>query len=133
MTNVKLYKWKIVDSDMCTFCNTEPETYIHLFWECHVAKQIWNQIVSWCKNKANRNITPSLKKIMLCKLSTNRLDCVNSICLITLQYIYGCRCLKKLPNFAQLKSKISDEQNVEKYIATKNNKLDKHRKKWQGF
>ena len=29
--------------------------------------------------------------------------------------------------------KILDEQNVEKYIATKNAKLGKHMKKWQGF
>ncbi len=102
-TNTRLYEWKIVDSELCTFCNTEPETYIHLFWECQVAKQIWNQIELWCKNKANRNITPTLKKIMLCKLSLNVLDCINSICLITMQYIYGSRCLRKLPNFAQLK------------------------------
>ncbi len=51
-TNTKLYEWKIVDSELCTFCNTEPETYVHLFWECQVAKQIWNQIEMWCKNKA---------------------------------------------------------------------------------
>ncbi len=46
-----------------------------------------------------------------------------------MQYVYGSRCLRKLPNFAQLKSKILDEQNVEKYIATKNNKLEKYTKK----
>ena len=125
MTNTKLYEWNVVDSELCTFCNTEPETYVHLFWECPVAKQLWNQIEIWVKNKANRNITPSCKKILLCKLSANNLDCVNSICLITLQYIYGSRCLKKIPNFAQLKSLILDEQNVEKYIATKNNNLEK--------
>ncbi len=133
LTNTKLYEWKIVDSELCTFCNTEPETYIHLFWECQVARQIWKQVENWCKNKANRNITPTLKKIMLCKLSLNALDCINSICLITMQYIYGCRCLRKIPSFAQLKSKILDEQNVEKYIAIKNNKLEKYAKKWQGF
>ncbi len=102
-TNTKLHKWNIVDSELCTLCNTEPETYQHLFWECPVAKQLWGQIENWCKNKANRNITPSLKKILFCKLARNTLDCTNTICLITLQYIYSCRCLKKIPGFAQLK------------------------------
>ena len=49
------------------------------------------------------------------------------------QRVYGSRCLRKIPNFAQLKLKILDEQNVEKYIATKNDKLGKHIRKWQGF
>ncbi len=133
MTNDKLYAWKVVDSELCTFCNVEPETYEHLFWSCPAAKQIWNQIESWCKDKANRNIVTTFKKVMLCKLSTNTFDCINTICLITLQYIYGSRCLKKLPSFAQLKCTILDEQRVEKYIAIKNNKLRKHFGKWQGF
>ncbi len=33
LTNTKLSEWKVVNSELCTFCNTEPETYIHLFWE----------------------------------------------------------------------------------------------------
>ncbi len=133
LTNTKLSEWKIVNSELCTFCNTEPETYIHLFWECPVAKQLWSQIETYCKNKANRNIIATPKKVLLCRLSTNTLDCINTICLVTLQYIYGSRCLRKIPSFAQLKLKILDEQNVEKYIATKNDKLGKHTKKWQGF
>ena len=77
--------------------------------------------------------SPGTSELKFARTKANNLDCVNSICLVTLQYIYGSRCLKKIPNFAQLKSLILDEQNVEKYIATKNNNLAKHMKKWQGF
>lgn len=86
LTNTKLSEWKVVESDLCTFCNTEPETYIHLFWECPVAKQLWNQVSTWCKNKSNRNIIPTLRKVLFCKLSINPLDCINTICLITIQF-----------------------------------------------
>ncbi len=50
-----------------------------------------------------------------------------------MQYIYASRCLKAIPNFNQLKAKILDMHNIEKYIAIKNDKMKKHQKKWKGF
>ena len=58
---------------------------------------------------------------------------LNTLCLITLQYIYASRCLKNIPNFGHLKSKILEIQNIEKYIAIKNDKVKKHESKWKGF
>ncbi len=61
----------------------------------------------------------------------NALHCLNTIVVITLQYIYASRCLGNIPNFGHLKAKILDAQNMEKYIAIKNNKLKKHDSKWK--
>ncbi len=120
-------------SDKCTFCNLEQENVVHLFWECQTAKHIWEQVISWYNNKTNQNVHISCKKVLFGKASKNALHCVNTIVLITMQYIYSCRCLKAIPNFHQLKWKILDMHNIEKYIAVKNDKLPKHLKKWKGF
>ena len=32
--NIDLKAWGIKDSDICTFCEEEQESMIHLFWEC---------------------------------------------------------------------------------------------------
>ena len=40
------------------------------------------------------------------------------------------RCLKKELYFSQFKLHVKQLQNVEKYIAIKNQKLSKHNKKW---
>ena len=122
-----------LDTDRCTFCNVEQETIIHLFWECPTAKHIWQQVVNWYNNKTNQNVHISCRKMLLGKVSAKAFHCINTIVLITMQYIYSSRCLKAIPNFYQLKFKILDMHNIEKYIATKNDKLKKHQIKWKGF
>ncbi len=132
-TNDKLLEWKILDSDRCTFCGTSVETITHLFWECQVAQQLWNRLRDFCKQKGNRTINLSLKNIIFSRIVPKPFDCINTMCLITMHYIYSCRCLKVLPSFACLKFKISDMQNMEKYIAVKNDKEKKHEIKWKYF
>ncbi len=132
-TNDKLKLWKIVPSDKCTFCNVEIETPLHLLWYCQTATHLWNQLSTWCKNHANRTMNFTLKRIIFCTITDKPKDCVNTICLIAMQYIYSARCLKSLPNFACLKDKISDMMCIEKYIAVKNNQMAKYRKRWNGF
>ena len=133
ITNVQLYKWKMIDSDKCTFCDLAQENIIHLFWDCPTAKHIWGQVTKWYNSKTNQNVVLSCRKILLGKVSTKAFHCINTIVLITMQYIYASRCLKVIPNFTQLKSNILDMHNIEKYIATKNDKLKKHEIKWQSF
>ncbi len=55
------------------------------------------------------------------------------ICLIVKQYIYSSRCLKIIPNFQNLKQKIIEYHNVEKYLAKSKGKLEKHNKKWKNL
>ena len=48
-TNSRLYEFKAVQSPLCTPCNQEEETYIHLFWECPLVQDLWCRIIKWCK------------------------------------------------------------------------------------
>ncbi len=132
-TNDKLKSWNLVASDKCTFCNIEIETPLHLLWHCQTASHLWNQLSIWCKNHANRTMNLTLKRVIFCIITDNPKDCINTICLIAMQYIYSARCLKTLPNVACLKDKILDMMNIEKYIATKNNQMTSFRKRWNGF
>ena len=132
-TNVQLLKWKKSNTDKCSFCNIEVESIVHLFWECDTSKFLWNQLQTWYKNKTNQNLHLTCRKIFMWKISSKALNCKNTIVLVTLQYLYASRCLNVIPNFSILKSKILEIYNIEKYIATKHNKLKKHNSKWQGF
>ena len=42
--NEKLFKFKIVSSPLCSFCNSENETPIHLFYSCNQAKSLWSKL-----------------------------------------------------------------------------------------
>ena len=39
-TNKYLYKLKLIDSPVCSFCKQEVETIEHLFFECFCVKRI---------------------------------------------------------------------------------------------
>ena len=38
-----LFRFKKVDSPLCSFCNEEKETPLHLFHSCLKIKQLWNK------------------------------------------------------------------------------------------
>ena len=42
--NEKLFKFKIVSSPLCSFCNLENETPILLFYSCNQAKSLWSKL-----------------------------------------------------------------------------------------
>ena len=43
-TNEKLYKTKMIDSPLCTFCSDSNETIRHLFIECFEVEGLWNHL-----------------------------------------------------------------------------------------
>ena len=42
-TNKFLFRCKYKDSPLCSFCNTEEESIVHLFWECPVVSLLWKK------------------------------------------------------------------------------------------
>ncbi len=45
VTRERLYKLKMSESDLCTFCDEEIETIEHLFLECEVTKAFLIKLV----------------------------------------------------------------------------------------
>ncbi len=43
-TNYSLFKMKISNESLCTFCNSYIESLEHIFWECTSSKNIWLSI-----------------------------------------------------------------------------------------
>ena len=56
VTNVWLFKFGIKLTDQCDFCNNSCETLIHLFCDCSVFAQFWENICSWMSAKIRLNI-----------------------------------------------------------------------------
>ena len=38
----------IVNKELCSFCEAEPETIIHLLGSCRKVKQLWSSVQQWC-------------------------------------------------------------------------------------
>ena len=55
VTNSFLRKINRIDSGLCTYCNENEEKIFHLFLECRIVNQFWNQLKNWLET--NTNIT----------------------------------------------------------------------------
>ena len=49
--NEKLFKFNIVFSPLCSFCNSEDETPIHLFHPCNQTKSHWSKLQELLNSK----------------------------------------------------------------------------------
>ena len=45
--NENVFKFKIVSSLLCPFCNSENETPRHLFYSCNQTKSLWSKLLSY--------------------------------------------------------------------------------------
>ena len=91
----------------------------HLFWECPEVEKVWKALVKWLSH-GHSQISISYENMALCNFEGNNASLINTIILVTKQYIYATRC-------------VMEYQGIEHRIATKNRKIKKHVAKWNLF
>ena len=74
--------------------------------------------------------TISATDIIMNSVAKPKNNVVNLLVLVAKQYIYRMRCMGGELNFYHLKAEIFKIENLEKFIAVKNNKIAIHNKKW---
>ena len=131
VTNVQLCKWGIKESEKCDFCKEEKETVVHLLCECTQVLPLWERIFKFIEETYKEGVTANDKgSIITNSICEKKNGIGNLICLITKQYIYRQKCLGECLSYHGLVAVVKQLQNIEKYIATKNDKVTKHTKKW---
>lgn len=139
-TNSFLFKVRILDSPLCTLCNAERETIVHLFWECDEVQNLL-QSLDRLLDALYIPFTVNKQTILFGKIDngTNLIYSIdNQIILLIKQYIYRTRCLHKSLSINALTCAIHDYYKVQKYITyTKGERVkDKFAlgwKKWEKF
>ena len=84
MTNVKLSKIKIINSDACSFCSKFPETMKHLFFYCKYTQPIWKQFENWWKGLSQEETTLNFKSILFGQ-NTDQPDLLLNLCILLTQ------------------------------------------------
>ena len=137
VTNVQLESWKIIPSNLCSFCKEEEETVLHLFIRCRLVKELWLKVLEYMDRyfhvEGVSAVVLSEKAIITNTIWKERSHIMNFICLIVKFFIYRQRCCKQNIHFGALEGLILEIERTEKYIATKNGKLAYHNKKWRVF
>ena len=130
VTNVHLAKWKIISSNQCYFCDSHVETVEHLFYSCDRIKCIWDATLDFIRERTGSRVALNHISCIFNTVHDNPLHLANFVCLVTKQYLYKTKCLKRTLNKHNLLSELLYYENIEKYIAVKHNKLSVHNTKW---
>lgn len=126
-TNTLLYKVKLKNSKLCTFCKVSDEIMEHLFYECPITHFIW-QCFSQKLKQYFVNFTLSKKHIFLGLQNESLL--LNLMIINAKNFIYKCKLYEKKPSIIGLLAKIRKYQENEHYIAKKNGTTPFFQKFW---
>ena len=62
--NSVLFKYQLVQDNLCRFCHLENETIIHLLYECELVKKLWDEIQTWLAS-TDLKLSPSNIRILI--------------------------------------------------------------------
>lgn len=134
-TNNYLYKIKLKDSPLCSFCKLNIETIEHLFTECPEVKDIWYRIEELFLTKYNVSFVFDKRSTLFGKYNNNKLYRVqNLLILIVKQYIFSCKFkpIQKL-DFFSLSIIIADRFLIQKFMLLKNCKYLEYEREWKAI
>ena len=98
VTNVALHGFCISDTNKCSFCKIEPETLLHLFFECRIIQVIWNDVMDWISSKLKTPLAFRPSEILFGVEGENyQAKLINCVLLCITFYIYKSRISGNLP------------------------------------
>ena len=125
--NNMLFQFKKVDSPLCSYCNEEEETLLHLFHFCLKTKKLWNKLWQYFSQFINIPHSTPQNSILGIFDNNQQSELINYLLQIFKFYIYSDRNTKEL-NFDNLKITVKKIKELEKELNS-SNKL-KLLKKW---
>ena len=130
-TNITRHKWNKDIGKECYFCKSEEESVIHLLLNCSIIKKFWNKLVKWLDYFCNIQLQLEPITILFNMYRDSFPLLVNTIILITKQYIYATKCKASKLDFKILISKINHYRALEYNAAKNRNKITEFTRKWE--
>jgi hypothetical protein len=131
-TNRVLKMCKIKAEDHCSFCKVQPETIIHLLWECPIVNSLWQALTEWLSPHINLGIYMNARDILLGKPDQCEM-LPNILVLRTKYYVYCRKCCDKEIGLSGLKECLKGEYNLQKCIATRSGQIEQFNETWEKF
>ena len=127
-----MFLFRIALSPLCSFCNTEEETVVHIFYSCVFAKNLWSDLKKSLESVLHLpDLTPQSAIFGFFDIDPSIYLITNHLLLIFKFHVYSARSIKKV-NIDILKRKIKKVQETEKNISqTNENKYAKYKKKFE--
>ena len=134
--NNLLYKWKLKETNLCSYCNVEPETLINIFCHCHVTKTFYCRINDYLRQC--NVVLPELTEQFVLYGVTDITDghnrkLVQHINILYKEIVFKCRDNNSDLTLTHFKARMSNLEKIERRIAISRNKLHVHLDKWHSW
>jgi exonuclease III len=114
------------ETSSCGFCKKAEETLNHLYWECPIIQQLWQEL-------GKIHNTHISKKLGLLGMHTKSYDSKTGLYVqahLTRYFIHLCKCKGNTPTTKGLANHITYHKEQDLAIAKRNNNIRKFREKW---
>ena len=138
-TNSLLYKMKIIDSPRpptCPFCPDTEQSIVHLFVRCSSAVSFWNEFTEWYRSQCKEHSVTAFTEYEILYgvlKDSSSLQTINHLILVGKFFLFICAKNNKKYQFADFVVSVREKIELEKYIATRENKLTQFNLKWKDF
>ena len=109
-----------------SFCQMLEETLLHLFCECKITREFWNNVYNWLSRGKNSVIQLNSFDICFGYNITTPNFLLNQLILIGKVFIFQCKTAEYMPSIKNYKTLIKDIEKIERHIALQNNRIDRH-------
>ena len=129
-TNSRLAKIGLIQSDLCTFCNTDVETIDHLFFYYVYSRAFWEEFESYWIAIAKEQRKLDLKTILV-GVTDTECSLFNYLIVLGKLHLWNCRRNNSLPFFSSYKELVKRKYETERHIAAKFNNSKMLEAKWK--
>ena len=131
-TRSKLFKAKLVSSDLCYLCSKTKQDLKHMLVSCPVVSEFWKIFLEWYETHTTIKLELSTAKILYGIIDNDNLcNLTNHLLLIAKYYIY-CSSINEEPlSFSTYLTIVISKAEIEKQISTRTNTNERYNNKWK--
>ena len=134
-TRSKLFKAKLVSSDLCYLCSKTKQDLKHMLVLCPVVSKFWKIFLEWYETHTAIKLELSAAKILYGIIDKDHLcNLTNHLLLIAKYYIYiyCCSSINEEPlSFSIYLTIVISKADIEKQISTTTNSNERYSNKWK--
>ena len=131
-TRSKLFKAKLVSSDLCYLCSKTKQDLKHMLVSCPVVSEFWKIFLEWYETHTTIKIELSTAKILYGIIDNDHLcNLTNHLLLIAKYYIYCCSINEEPLSFSTYLTIVISKAEIEKQMSTRTNSNKRYYNKWK--
>ena len=128
--NDRLYHFRVVETQNCTLCHKQKETYYHLFYECTYARNIWDSLLEKVQSETDIKYRFSFVHMICNSICPQGQHFMNLLALIYKYMLYSYRYSNIKPTAIIIWNEIIFIKQLEKQSIQNNRQLCAFNSRW---